>query len=152
MRSTSGRGARSIGGFGENALFVLLCRMLLLCMGLRRLMKLLVVRLLCWVLVMALLSIVEGLRVLITLALTLLLRGMARHSSHSFMYECAEVTSMGVGSQLMDQLMGLGLRPRLYLSNEIPRFVALLLECTITTAQGRPSTLTLLSVVAAFCM
>jgi hypothetical protein len=118
---------------GEEALILLLCRSLLLYIGLRCVLKLL---LLCWVAVMALRSVVERLRLLSTLPLPLLLRGMARYSPHSFMYECAQITSICVSSQLMDQLMGLGLRPGLYLSDETSRFVALVLECTITATQG----------------
>ena len=56
---------------------------------------------------------------------------MVRHSAHSVMDECAQVASLGVGSQVMDQLVSFGRRPRLYLSDEISRFVALALECTI---------------------
>ena len=115
---------------------MLLCWELLLHMGLCCLPKLMLLGLLCCVVVMALLSVVERLRLRSTLSLPLLLRGMARQSPHSFMYECAQIASVCVSSQLMDQLMSLGLRPRLYLSNEISRLVALVLECTITATQG----------------
>ena len=136
MRSCSVRGTRSIGWLGEEALILLLCRSLLLCMGLRCVLKLLLLGLLYWVVVMALRSVVERLRLLCTLPLPLLLRGMARYSSHSLMYECAQIASIYVGSQLMDQLMGLGLGPGLYLSDEASRLVALGLECKITATQS----------------
>jgi apolipoprotein N-acyltransferase len=105
-------------------------------MGLRCMLKLLLLGVLCWVMVVALWSVVERLRLLCTLALPLLLRGMARYSPHNFMYECAQIASIYVSSQLMDQLMGLGLGPGLYLSDEASRFVALGLECLITATQS----------------
>lgn len=94
--------------------------------------------LMCWFVMMALLSVVRRLRLLYTLPLRLLLlllllRSVARQSAYGFMNECAQVASMLVGSQLMDQLVSLVLRPRLYLGDETSRFVALALECTITT-------------------
>ena len=89
---------------------------------------------------MALLSIVEMLRLLytlpLTLLLTLLLGVMRRHSAHSIVYECTQVASVCIVSQLMDQLVGLRLRPRLYLRDEVSRVVALGLECLITATQG----------------
>ena len=96
--------------------------------------------LLCWVVVMALLSIVERLRLLSTLPPTLLLmsllRVMRRHSAHSIVYEWAQVASLCMVSQLMDQLVGLRLGSRLYLRDKVSRFVALGLECLITATQG----------------
>ena len=93
--------------------------------------------LMCWFVMMALLFVVGRLRLLSTLPLRLLLllllRSVARQSAYGFMNEYAQVASMLVGSQLMDQLVSLVLRPRLYLGDETSRFVALALECTITT-------------------
>ena len=93
-----------------------------------------------WVVVMALLSIVERLRLLSTLPLTLLLMlllgVMRRHSAHSIVYECAQVASVCIVSQFVDQLVGLRLRSRLYLRDEVSRFVALALERTITATKG----------------
>ena len=95
---------------------------------------------LCWVVVMALLSIVETLRLLCTLSLTLLLmlllRVMRRYSADSIVDECAQVASVCMVSQLMDQLVGLRLRSRLYLRDKVSRFFALGLECLITAAQS----------------
>jgi hypothetical protein len=114
--------------------------MLLLCMRLCCLWKLLMLGMLCWVVVMALLSIVERLRLLSTLPLTLLLMlllgVMRRHSAHSIVYECAQVASVCIVSQFVDQLVGLRLRSRLYLRDEVSRIVALGLECLVTATQG----------------
>jgi hypothetical protein len=128
------RDGRGKAGLNKDALIASLGWALLLLLWLW-LCCLLLLELLRWFVMLVLLSIVGRRRRLSTLPLPLLLlllRVMTRHSAHRFMYECAQVASMFVGSQLMDQLVGLVLRPRLYLSDESSRFVALVLECTIT--------------------
>jgi hypothetical protein len=127
------RDGRGKAGLNKDALIASLGWALLLLLWLW-LCCLLLLELLRWFVMLVLLSIVGRRRRLSTLPLPLLLllRVMTRHSAHRFMYECAQVASMFVGSQLMDQLVGLVLRPRLYLSDETSRFVALVLECTIT--------------------
>lgn len=88
----------------KEALVGSLCRTLLLCMCLGRLLELLLLGLLCWVVLMALVSIVERMRLwstlMLPLLLLLLLRVITRKSAHSFVYECTQIASVRVVSQL----------------------------------------------------